>query len=42
MTQFNHIHICFIVTFIHLSWMDDYKLGELLGVGSMWGLGHEG
>ena len=42
MTQFNHIHFCFIVVFTNLNWMDNYKFGELLGVGSMWGLGHEG
>ena len=33
MTQFNHIHLCFIAAFIHWSWMDDYELRELLGVG---------
>ena len=33
MTQFNHIHFCFIVVFTRLSWMDDYELGELLGAG---------
>ena len=33
MTQFNHIHFCFIVVFTVLSWMDDYELRELLGFG---------
>ena len=42
MTQFNHNHFCFIVVFTILNWMDNYKIGELLGVGSMWGLGHKG
>ena len=36
MTQFNHIHTCFIATFIHFSWMDDYELRELLGAGYLW------
>ena len=33
MTQFNHIHCCFIAVFIHLNRMDDYELSELLGAG---------
>ena len=33
MTQFNHIHICFIAIFTFLNWMDNYKFGELLGAG---------
>ena len=33
MTQFNLIHFCFIAVFTVLNWMDNYKLGELLGVG---------
>ena len=42
MTQFNHIHFCFIVVFTNLNWMDDYELRELLGAGYWWRLGHEG
>ena len=42
MTQFNHIRCCFIVVFTVLNWMDNYKFGELLGVGLIWGLGYEG
>ena len=42
MTQFNHIHFYFIVVFTILNWMDNYKFGELLGAGYLWGLGHEG
>lgn len=41
MTQFNHIHFYFIVVFTILNWMDNYKLGELLGAGYLWRLGHE-